>query len=81
MHHTTLHKTLFDALQSLKITKEEVIKMAPDAKAHYEQAMDSGDEVITFVPPFDVFPTKLIHGPVTTDSVRITCTSHHYKLL
>jgi len=69
----------------IKITKEEVIEMAPDAKLHYEQAMDSGDEVVTFIPPFEIFPTKLIHGPstdrVSTDSIGIASASHHYKLL
>ncbi len=84
-HRTTLRETLFDALQSIQITKEEVLEMALDAKAHYEHAMDSSDEVITFVPPFEVFPTKLIHGPttdrVTTDSVGIATAAHHYKLL
>jgi len=41
-HCTTLKETLFNALQSLKIPKEKVIKMALDAKNHYDQAMDSG---------------------------------------
>jgi len=45
--------------------KEEVIMMAPDAAAHYEQTMDSSDHAITFVPPFEVFPTKIIHRPAT----------------
>jgi len=84
-HRTTLRDTIFDALQAIPMTKEEVIEMAPDAKLHYEQAMDSGDEVVTFVPPFEVFPTTLIHGPATdrvkTDSIGIASASHHYKLL
>jgi len=84
-HRITLRKTLFDALQTIKMTKEEVIEMAPDAAAHYEQAMDSGDEVVMFVPPFKVFPTKLINGPATnrvsTDSVGIATAACHYKLL
>jgi len=84
-HRSTLRETLFDALQTIKISKDEVIELAPDAKIHYEQAMDSGDEVVTFVPPFEVFPASLIHGPkddrVKTDSVGIATASQHYKLL
>jgi len=65
--------------------KAEVIEMAPDAKTHYRQAMDSGNKMVKFVPPFEVFPMTFIHGPttnhVTAYSVGIATASHHYKLL
>jgi len=74
-NRAALRETIFDALQTISITKEEVLALAPDAAAHYKHAMDSGDEVMTFVPPFEVFPTKLSHGPntnrVITEAVRI----------
>jgi len=47
--------------------------------------MDSGNKVITFIPPFEIFPTKLSHRPnpdrVITKAVGIASTAHHFKLL
>jgi len=47
--------------------------------------MDSGDDTQTFVPPFEVFPTKITTGIKTdktyTETIGIACTTHHSKLL
>jgi len=59
MHRDSLCNSLYDALQSVTITADEVKALAPDADEHYCLAMDSGNDTQTFVPPFEVFPTKI----------------------
>jgi len=58
---------------------DEVIALAPDAKEHYDHAMESGNHIPTFVFPFEVFPTKISFGPnnahVMTDMIGIASTS------
>ncbi len=84
-HRDSLRCTLLDAMQSVKITADEVIAMTPDAADHYKLAMDSGDDTQTFVPPFEVFPTRISTGlkndKIYTDTVGIACASQHAKLL
>ncbi len=84
-HRDTLHTTLFDAMQSVTITADEVIAMTPDAAEHYRLAMDSGDDTQTFVPPFEVFPTRISIGLKNerryTDTIGIACAVQHSKLL
>ena len=46
----------------MKIFPEEVITLNKSTELHYQQAMDSGDEVTPSVPPFELFPTELGSG-------------------
>jgi len=62
MHRLMLHETLIDELQKTKITPDEAISLDPQAKQHYDQAMESSD-TIAFVPPFELFTTEVVHGP------------------
>jgi len=85
MHHASLRESLFNALQATSITKEEVIALSPSAAAHYELTMDSGDETVTFIPPFKIFLTRISFGlntdKVITEMISIASAAHHHKLL
>ncbi len=72
-------------MQAVKIDAKEVISMVPEAADYYQLAMDSGDDTQTFVPPFEVFSTKITAGTKTdktyTETIGIACATHHSKLL
>ncbi len=84
-HRDTLRTSIQDAMQTVQIDAKEVIAMAPEAATHYQLAMDSGDDTPTFVPPFEVFPTRISTGTKTnrtyTDTIGIACATHHATLL
>jgi len=84
-HRDTLCQTLYDALQTVKITSTEATAFAQDAAEHYRLAMDSGDDTQAFVPPFEVFPTRISTSNnkdrIYMDTIGITCATHHAKLL
>jgi len=83
-HQTTLRETLIDELQKIKINPAEAIALDPQAKQHYDQAMESGDEV-AFVPPFELFTTKVTTGPsnqhVATPAIGLQCKSKNINLI
>ena len=62
-HQNFLKDTLKEDLCHVQISPEEVIALDRSTELHYQQAMDSGDDAITFVPPFELFPTELSSGP------------------
>jgi len=84
-HQLYLQDTLEDDLQRVKITPQEVIALDGSAQAHYQQTMDSGDDITTFVPPFELFPTDLGSGPadnrVSTIAIGIKTKASHHNLL
>jgi len=84
-HRTFLKDTLDDDLRRIKITPEEVMALDESAHSHYQQAMDSGDEIIPFVPPFELFPTELGSGladnHVSTTAIGIKTKAVHHNLL
>jgi len=83
-HQLMLHKTLIDELQKIKINPAEAIALDPQAKQHYDQAMESGDEV-AFIPPFELFITKVTTSPsnqcITTLAIRLQCKSENINLI
>jgi len=85
IHHIYLKDTLEDNLHSVKISQEEVIALDPSAESLYQQAMDSRDEVIPFIPPFEPFPTELGSGSadnwVSTTTIGIKTKAAHDNLL
>jgi len=84
-HHDTLHGTIFDALQLIKIKPDKVIALDDSAQEHYSHMMDSGDELITYVPPFEVFTSHPGIGTsktrIVTDGIGIHSTPQHFNLL
>jgi len=68
MHQDSLHNTISNVLQAVKITADEAKAMAPDASDHYRLAMDSGDNTQAFVPPFEVSLPELVPDSRTTGS-------------
>jgi len=50
------------------ISKEEVIALGSSTQVYYQQVMDSGDEILTFVLPFNLFPYKLGSGAADNQS-------------
>jgi len=84
-HRATLKDILETELRKVKITPEEVIALDPSAQSHYQQAMDSGDDADTFVPPFELIVTSLGSGPadnrVSTDVMGIKTNASHQSLL
>jgi len=83
-HQITLCKTLIDKLQKIKINPAEAIALDPQAKQHYDQAMESGDEV-AFIPPFELFTTEVTTGPsnqrVATPAIGLQCKSENINLI
>jgi len=69
----------------VKISKEAVIALNHNDQVYYQQAMDSGDGISTFVPPFKLFPINLGLGPVdnwvTMPALALKKDASHYNLL
>jgi len=76
---------LLSKLQSLTIDPAQVITLDKDAQEHYQQAMDSGDHVDTYVPSFELFTTVISHisggKKVKTRAISIKCITRHQALL
>ncbi len=85
VHRDALQELLLSKLQSLTIEPAQVIALDKDAQEHYQQVMDSGDHVDTYVPPFELFTTVVSHissgKKVKTRATGIKCTTHHQALL
>lgn len=81
IQRSTFKTTLYDALEAIKITNNEVIALDPDAQRYYNE--NDGD---TFVPPFELYKTTIGHGSssnkrVVTDTVAIKGNIEHANLL
>ncbi len=85
VHQDALKETLTTKLQALTITPpQQVIALDPMATDHYQIAMDSGDHVDTYVPPFEIFLTVISNTQdgekVTTHAISIKCSAKHHAL-
>jgi len=84
-HHTTLHDKLSEHLSTIPIKPKEALLLAPHTNMHYKQAMDSGDDTMTYMPAFKLFPTKVSSGKnptqVTTKTMGIKCSTEDSNLL
>jgi len=84
-HHIFLKDTLDDDLWHVKISPNEVIALDKSTHSHYQQAMDSGNEILPFIPTFELFPTELGSGSaenrVSTSAIGIKMKSVHHNLL
>jgi len=85
VHHDALKDALISHLQDLTIDPQQVINLDKSAEDHYQQAMDSGDHIATYVPPFELFSTIISHthdnNKVSTRTLGIKCSAVHHKLL
>jgi len=85
VHRDALKETLTTHLQNLSVDPQQVVDLDKTAKEHYQHAMDSGDHVTTYVPPFELFPTPISHThecvTVSTRTIGIKCNPDHYALL
>jgi len=85
VHRDALKDTLITHLQHLTIDPKHVITLDKTAADHYQQAMDSGDHVATYVPPFELFTTPISHTheriTVSTRTIGIKCNATHYALM
>jgi len=74
-----LKETLTTHLQHLTIDLQQVIKLDKLANKHYQQAMDSGNHIVTYVLPFKLFTTVISHmlenNKVTTCPLGIKCSA------
>ncbi len=68
-HHTTLRDMLSDHLSTISLDPKEALLLAPHTKPHYDQAMDSGEDKIEYMPAFELFPTEVSSGK---QPVRVT---------
>jgi len=68
-----------------KITLDEAIALNNNAKNHYQQSMDSGDDSKTYVPPFKVYPTsissKFNKERIYTHTMGVKTSLQHHALL
>jgi len=85
VHRDALKDALISHLQDLTIDPQQVIDLDKSAADHYQQAMDSGDHIATYVPPFELFSTVISHthdsNKVSTQTLGIKCSAVHHKLL
>jgi len=84
MHRDSLNDAIFDALQHVAITPDKAIALDSSPKEYYSQIMDSGNKMITYVPPFKLFPSHPGIGSgktrIVTDGIRIHSMPQHSSL-
>jgi len=61
-HRTTLCDKLSEHLSTIPIKPKEALLLTPHTNKHYKQVMDSGDNMMTYMPVFELFPTKVSSG-------------------
>jgi len=85
VHRDALQEKLTLKLQALPIDPKNVIALDSAATEHYQLAMDSGDHVDTYVPPFEIFSSVIsntLEGKhINTRAIRVKCNTPHYALL
>ncbi len=85
VHRDALKETLLTHLQHLPIYPQKVIDIDKSATDHYQHAMDSGDHIATYVPPFELFSTVISNtqdkNTVYTRTLGIKCTALHHALM
>jgi len=84
VHRDALKEVLTSKLQELTIDPKQVIALDPTAADHYQHAMDSGDHLDTYVPPFEIFSTVISNTHeskhVNTRAIGIKCAARHHAL-
>jgi len=84
VNRDALKEMLATKLQALSITPQQVIALDPMATDHYQIAMDSGDHVDTYVPPFEIFSMVISNThngeKATTQAIGIKCSAKHHAL-
>jgi len=77
VHCDALQEKLTLKLQALSINPKKVIALYSAATEHYQLAMDSGDHVDTYVPPFELFSTVISNTfetkHVNTHAIGVKC--------
>ncbi len=85
VHRDALKETLVSNLQNLAIDPQTVIDLDKSATEHHQHAMDSGDHIATYVPPFELFSTVISHTQdnktVSTRTLGIKCSANHHTLM
>jgi len=84
VNRDALKEKLTNKLQALNIAPQQVIALDSTATDHYQIAMDSGDHVDTYVPPFEIFSTIISNThdgkKATTHAIGIKCSAKHHAL-
>jgi len=85
VHCNALKETLITHLQNLPINPQKVIDIDKSAADHYQHAMDSGDHIATYIPPFKLFSMVISNthdkNTVYTCTLGIKCTALHHALM
>jgi len=85
IHHDVLKETLITHLQNLPIDPQKVVDIDKSAADHYQHAMDSGNHIATYVPPFELFSMVISNtqdkNTVYTHTLGIKCNALHHALI